>query len=70
MPPPERTFEEGRYIRELKEAETIIEVTLSDDRKVRGTITYYDTEMIKLAAEEGPTLFVRKADIRMIAEVS
>jgi hypothetical protein len=70
MPPPDATHEEGRYIRELKESETVVAVTLSDGRVVQGTITYYDTEMIKLAADEGPPVFVRKAEILTIAELS
>lgn len=68
VPPPEATLEEGRYIRELKEAESIVEIVLSDGRSLRGTITYYDAEMIKFAPDEGPTLFVRKDDILTIAE--
>jgi hypothetical protein len=68
-PPPEQTHEEGRYIKRLKENETPLDVTLADGRVVRCTITYFDREMIKLAPDEGPTIFVRKSDIRTIAEV-
>lgn len=69
MPPPDQTFEEGRYITRLKEAEKVLDVTLSDGRVVRCTITYFDREMLKLAPDEGPTIFVRKSDIRTIAEI-
>ncbi len=68
-PPPDQTQREREFIRDKKESEDRLEFTLSDGTVIRGTITYYDRHMIKVAPESGPTLFVRKDDLRLIAEI-
>jgi hypothetical protein len=36
--------------------------------RVRGTIEYYDTHLIKIVREGEPGLLIRKADIRLMHE--
>ena len=67
-PPPDATGAEAAYIEQLKEEQAVLDFTLQDGTTIRGTITYFDREMVKIAPESGPTRFVRKSDIRLIAE--
>ena len=68
-PPPEVTGDEARYLWTLRADETPIKVTLSNGEVVIGTITYFDHDMVKIEAMTGPSLVVRKTDIRSFAEV-
>lgn len=68
MPPPESTFQEAVYIKQLKDRATPIVVHLLDGSEVRGHIEYFDRDMIKVTRPRGPHLFVRKQDIRYLVE--
>ena len=62
-PPPESTGAEANYLHKNKEARTPMVVTLLDGEKIRGVIEYYDRDMIKINRDNGPNLFIRKANI-------
>jgi len=64
VPPPDTTWAEARYIIEHKEAETPMVVSLVGGEVVRGTIEYYDRDMIKIIPADAPGRFVWKKDIR------
>jgi hypothetical protein len=66
LPPPESTGAETDYLAAMRESEAPIIVELNDGRKVEGVLRYYDRDMVKVEAEEGPGLFIRKADIRVM----
>ncbi len=68
MPPPESTFREAAYIKQLKDHATPIVVHLRDGSEVRGHIEYFDRDMIKVTRPQGPHFFVRKQDIRYLVE--
>lgn len=66
--PPELTGREGEWWIALKESGRSIEVRLADGETLRGTVTYMDLSVIKLAPPDGPTRLIRKKDIRWVAE--
>ena len=68
-PPPETTGRETRYLWNLRADETPVKVTLTNGDIVIGTITYFDHDMVKIEAMTGPSIFIRKTDIRYLAEV-
>ena len=66
--PPDETFAEAAYLKELSEKRTPVEVKLATGETVRGWIEYYDQKMIRLTREGAPNLFIYKHDILYIAE--
>ena len=66
--PPDETFAEAAYLKELGEKRTPVEVKLATGETVRGWIEYYDQKMIRLTREGEPNLFIYKHDILYIAE--
>jgi sRNA-binding regulator protein Hfq len=69
MPPPDATGAEATYLESKKESRAPMVVQLLDGEVLRGTIEYYDRDMIKIHRDAGPNLFVRKSTIRyMYAE--
>jgi host factor-I protein len=68
--PPEATFEESRYLKQLVENGTLVRVKMADGEEVTGVIEYYDQSFIRLTREGEPNLFIFKHDIKYIAETS
>jgi host factor-I protein len=66
--PPDETFAEAAYLKELGEKRTLVAVKLASGETVRGWIEYYDQKMIRLTREGAPNLFIYKHDILYIAE--
>jgi host factor-I protein len=69
-PPPEETFEEAAYLKQLGEKQKPVSIKLVDGEVVRGWIEYYDRNMVRLTREGAPNLFIFKHDIMYIAEDS
>ena len=67
--PPDETFAEAAYLKELGEKRTPVAVKLTTGEMVHGWIEYYDQKMIRLTREGAPNLFIYKHDILYIAEV-
>ena len=67
-PPPEDTFEEAGFLRQLGEKQKPVSVKLMDGQVVRGWIEYYDRNMVRLTREGAPNLFIFKHEIMYIAE--
>lgn len=67
-PPPEETFEEAAYLKQLGEKQKIVSIKLVDGEVVRGWVEYYDRNMIRLTREGAPNLFIFKHEIMYIAE--
>ncbi len=66
--PPDETFAEAAYLKELGEKRTPVAVKLTTGETVHGWIEYYDQKMIRLTREGAPNLFIYKHDILYIAE--
>jgi host factor-I protein len=66
--PPDETFAEAAYLKELGEKRTPVTVKLATGEMVRGWVEYYDQKMIRLTREGEPNLFIYKHDILYIAE--
>ena len=66
--PPDETFAEAAYLKELGKNQTPVAVKLATGETVRGWIEYYDQKMIRLTREGAPNLFIYKHDILYIAE--
>jgi host factor-I protein len=69
-PPPEETFEEAAFLKNLGEKQRPVHVKLMDGQTVRGWIEYYDKNMVRLTREGAPNLFIFKHEIMYIAEES
>lgn len=67
-PPPEETYLESQYLKQLGEKQKIVSIKLCDGEVVRGWIEYYDKNMVRLTREGAPNLFIFKHDILYIAE--
>ncbi|HEV2021850.1 MAG TPA: RNA chaperone Hfq [Terriglobales bacterium] len=66
--PPDETFAEAAYLKELGQNRTPVAVKLATGETVRGWVEYYDQKMIRLTREGAPNLFIYKHDILYIAE--
>jgi host factor-I protein len=66
--PPDETFAEAAYLKELGEKRAPVAVKLATGETVHGWIEYYDQKMIRLTREGEPNLFIYKHDILYIAE--
>jgi len=67
-PPPEETYEEAAYLKNLGEKQRSVSIKLADGEIIRGWIEYYDRNMIRVTREGEPNLFIFKHDIMYIAE--
>ena len=67
--PPEQTFEEVKYLKQLIEHKSAVCVKLSDGEEVRGVIEYYDQRFIRVTRQDAPNLFIFKHDIKYLYEV-
>ncbi len=67
-PPPEETFEEAAYLKDLGQQQKPVTIKLVDGEVVQGWIEYYDKNMVRLTREGAPNLFIFKHDIMYIAE--
>ena len=70
MRPPEQTFEEARYLKQLIEGGQRVRVRMMDGEEVEGCIEYYDLSFIRLTRDGAPNLFIFKHDIKYIVEES
>ena len=66
--PPDETFAEAAYLKELGQKRTPVAVKLATSETLHGWIEYYDKKMIRLTREGEPNLFIYKHDILYIAE--
>ena len=66
--PPESTFEEARYLKQLVESGAAVRVKMADGEEVIGVIEYYDQSFIRITRDGEPNLFIFKHDIKYIAE--
>ena len=66
--PPEQTFEEATYHKELIEHATPVRVKMIDGEEVVGVIEYYDHSFIRLTRDGEPNLFIFKHDIKYLQE--
>jgi host factor-I protein len=67
-PPPEETFEEAAYLKNLGEKQKPVTIKLLDGEVVKGWIEYYDKNMVRVTREGAPNLFIFKHQIMYIAE--
>jgi host factor-I protein len=67
-PPPDETFQEAAYLKELGQQQKPVSIKLVDGEVVQGWIEYYDRNMVRLTREGAPNLFIFKHDIMYIAE--
>jgi len=67
-PPPEDTFEEAAFLKNLGEKQKAVSVKLMDGQIVHGWIEYYDKNMVRLTRQGAPNLFIFKHEIMYIAE--
>lgn len=67
--PPEQTFEEVKYLKQLIEHKSPVCVKLTGNEEVRGVIEYYDQRFIRVTREDAPNLFIFKHDIKYLYEV-
>jgi host factor-I protein len=65
---PEQTFEEVKYLRYLIDNGVPVCIRLSDNEEVRGTIEFFDTNLIRLTRSGEPNLFLYKHDIKYLYE--
>lgn len=65
-PPPESTGREAGFLFKARDMQAVMVIETVDGRTLKGTIEYYDRDMIKLVPAEGPGLFMRKSEIRSI----
>lgn len=70
MRPPEQTFEEAKYLKQLIEGGQRVRVRMMDGEEVEGCIEYYDLSFIRLTRDGAPNLFIFKHDIKYIVEES
>ena len=66
--PPEQTFEEAKYLKQLIEKAIPVRVKMVDGEEVSGTIEYYDHSFIRLTRDGQPNLFIFKHDIKYLQE--
>jgi host factor-I protein len=69
-PPPEDTFEEAAFLKNLGEKQRLVSVKLMDGQTFQGWIEYYDKNMVRLTRAGAPNLFIFKHEIMYIAEES
>ncbi len=67
---PEQTFEEVKYLRYLIENAIPICIRLGDNEEVRGSIEFFDSNLIRLTRSGAPNLFVYKHDIKYLYETA
>ena len=66
--PPEHTFEEAKYLKQLIENATPVRVKMVDGEEVVGVIEYYDLSFIRVTRDGQPNLFIFKHDIKYLQE--
>lgn len=67
-PPPEETFAEAGFLKELGEKQRAVSLKLMDGQMVSGWIEYYDKHMVRLTRAGAPNLFIFKHEIMYIAD--
>lgn len=67
-PPPDETFEESGFLKELGEKQKLVMVKLMDGQVVTGWIEYYDKRMVRLTRDGAPNLFIYKHEIMYITD--
>ncbi len=67
-PPRESTGEEATYLEHRHKAKLPLIVHMTSGEQHRGTVEAFDREMIKVTRFKGPSVVVRKSDIRFMVE--
>ena len=67
-PPREATGEEARYLQQRFKAKLPLIVHMVSGEQHRGTVELFDREMVKVIRLNGPSVVVRKSDIRYMVE--
>ena len=66
--PPDQTFAEVQYLKQLIERQTPVCIKLRTNEEVRGVIEYYDSSFIRLTRVKAPNLFIFKHEIKYVYE--
>ncbi len=66
---PLQTLAEVKYLRELVENESPVQIKLADNEILTGKIEFYDEHFLRLTREDGPNVFIYKHDIKYISEL-
>jgi sRNA-binding regulator protein Hfq len=66
--PPELTFREAEYLKNLVVNKTPVRVRLRDNEEVEGIVEYYDAAFIRLTRRGDSNLFIYKSDIKYLEE--
>ena len=69
VPPPPGTGQESRFLQRRKESGDDVIVTLLNGAIVRGTLSWFDGDLIGLKPIDRAELVLRKSEIRTIEEV-
>jgi len=67
-PPPERTGLESAYLDTVAEADRTLTVLLRSGETLSGSVEQFDHEVIAIRPADGPTVVVRKSDVRYLYE--
>ncbi len=65
---PEDTFQEVRYLKQLKEKQADVAVTTWEGDEFVGRVEYYDRAFLRLTRDNAPNVFVFKKDIKYLRE--
>ncbi len=65
---PEDTFQEARYLKQLKEKQVGVAVTTWEGDEFVGRVEYYDRAFLRLTRDNAPNVFVFKKDIKCLRE--
>lgn len=65
-PPPEDTGQEARWMFRYRDRQTPMVVEMRDGEIVRGTIEYYDVDVVKIVPPSGPGRLLRKEEVRLM----
>ena len=68
--PQEQTGDEARHLERLKNSRTPLVVVLTSGEKIQGVVEYFDREKIKITRSDGPNLFLRKSEIRVLQDIA
>jgi host factor-I protein len=68
--PSNETGQEALYLKSLSDRQVNVSIKLRDGEVVSGWIEYFDDMMVRLTREGRPNLFIYKAQIRTITEIT
>ena len=68
--PVNQTGHEQQYLKHLSEKKCTVQLKLRGGECVRGTIEYFDNNMLRLTREGKPNLFIYKHQILTLSDIS